>query len=230
MELAGLIKRHRILKARVTTMERFINTHLEGVQNITPQTLNSLKLRITNFEDIIHNFEEVQAEIEVHQDDPEFIDINERELFQTRYIGILGRAKYFIEKNASESESTTHDNNPSRQMALKLPTIDLPTFNGNYTKYREFHDVFKALVDSHPDASDAEKLCYLKMSVKGESAVLLSSFDTTAANYKLAFELLDDRYDNVRLTVHNHVKQLLNLESVTKESHLALRRVIDTSE
>lgn len=113
---------------------------------------------------------------------------------------------------------------------IKLPRITLPTFDGCFTKWHEFLDTFKALVDSNTTISKAQKLCYLKSSVVGEAANLLICFETIEANYDIAFDLLKERYNNTRRIVYTHVRALLNIGNITKESYLNLKSLIDTSE
>lgn len=53
---------------------------------------------------------------------------------------------------------------------VKLPKLDVPTFNGNILNWRSFWEQFSVSVHSRTALSDAEKLVYLRHAVKDGSA------------------------------------------------------------
>ncbi|GFY14212.1 uncharacterized protein TNCV_3614011 [Trichonephila clavipes] len=79
---------------------------------------------------------------------------------------------------------------------LKLPRRELPAFTSNYIDWTSFRDLFLASVGNNSTLSDSQKLQYLKLSVKGESATLLQSIQITNDNYKKAWNALTERYEN----------------------------------
>lgn len=54
--------------------------------------------------------------------------------------------------------------------------------------------------------------------------MLLEASDT---NYEVAWQLLKDRFENQRVVVNNHVNALFDLPTITKESYVQLRQLID---
>ena len=48
-------------------------------------------------------------------------------------------------------------------------------------------------------------------------------------NYTHAWELLENRYHNNRLLIHNHVKSLFAAQSINKESPSLIRDLIDVT-
>ena len=66
------------------------------------------------------------------------------------------------------SSSSTHT--PSESTGLKLPKLDVPTFNGNVLQWRNFWEQFVISVHSRPTLSDSEKLVYLQQALQGGSA------------------------------------------------------------
>lgn len=46
--------------------------------------------------------------------------------------------------------------------------------------------------------------------------------------YDVAIKLLRDRFENQRLIINNHVKNIVNIQSISKESHVALRKLVDS--
>lgn len=49
----------------------------------------------------------------------------------------------------------------------------------------------------------------------------------TSENYKVAWELLFDRYNNKKILINNHLKALCSIESLTKESFKEFRNLVD---
>ena len=58
--------------------------------------------------------------------------------------------------------------------SVKLPTLQLPKFNGKVLKFQEFHDMFIATVDSKTNLSNVKKFTYLKGSLSGVALEVVS--------------------------------------------------------
>jgi len=58
------------------------------------------------------------------------------------------------------SSSSTH-----KQRLVRLPAIELPSFDGSYEGWISFQDLFLATIHSNSDLSGAQKLQYLKSAV-----------------------------------------------------------------
>ncbi|XP_050555965.1 uncharacterized protein LOC118281405 isoform X1 [Spodoptera frugiperda] len=110
---------------------------------------------------------------------------------------------------------------------VKLPTIQLPKFSGLYTNWLEFRDTFSSLVHCNDSIDEINKFHYLRASLEGSAAVVINSIEFSSSNYSVAWQLLCDRFDNKRLLIQNHVSALFNIESIIKESSVALKTLID---
>ncbi|CAK9796219.1 hypothetical protein ANTPLA_LOCUS696 [Anthophora plagiata] len=106
-----------------------------------------------------------------------------------------------------------------------LPRINLPSFSGSYESWLGFHDLFKSLVDDDKDIPDIEKLYHLKGCLRDEAAEALASIELSSENYRVAWSLLKERYDNRKIIRQTHVKALLNLQCISKET--SVRSLID---
>ena len=84
----------------------------------------------------------------------------------------------------------------SGSLTAKLPKLTLPSFSGEYTQWVSFWDQFSTLVDSKVDMANVEKLSYLKLSLKGDAAQIISSLLVTDSNYDIAKRKLEERYNN----------------------------------
>ncbi|XP_044741921.1 uncharacterized protein LOC123302892 [Chrysoperla carnea] len=64
-----------------------------------------------------------------------------------------------------------------------LPKIQLPKFAGDYQSWRPFSDMFTSLVGADSELTNVMKMHYLKSSVTGEAANLISNFQITGENF-----------------------------------------------
>ena len=106
-----------------------------------------------------------------------------------------------------------------------LPTLHLPNFSGGYFEWVTFRDIFLSVIDRDYRLTDVHKLHYLKTSLKGEAAALLSSIPTGAHNYRLAWERLNARFDRQGILVDSYVSKILKFKDLTSNSSELGKRV-----
>ena len=127
------------------------------------------------------------------------------------------------------SDSTDDDDGSiHRENNVRLPRIELPTFDGQYKDWKSFFDMFKGTVHDHPTLPKVQKLFYLKGALKGDAKRVLSHLPTTEANYDAAIKLLQDRYDNQFLITKAHLNNIMKIENMRKEGPDRLRKLIGT--
>ena len=117
----------------------------------------------------------------------------------------------------------------SGSLTTKLPNLTLPSFSGEYTQWVSFWDQFTTLVDSKRDMTNVEKLSYLKLSMKGDAAQMVSSLLVTDANYDIAKRKLKERYNNKRSIVKAHLAAIHALPAVKNESSVELRKLLEST-
>nr|XP_046476830.1 uncharacterized protein LOC124216393 [Neodiprion pinetum] len=105
----------------------------------------------------------------------------------------------------------------------RLPRIELPTFSGNYSDWKSFHDLFTSIVRENSQLSEVEKLHYLKTSLTDEPSQLIENIALTAENFPRAWETLVSRYENMRLLTDSHLATLFAIPRVTKKSSSELK-------
>jgi len=128
MSVEELKKKRTIIKAKVTTFQTFLKK-----LDTDPSKGQKLPLRLERAEKLLSEYDQVQSEIEAATD----IDTDERAKFEDAFYTaiLLGRntATRLSPSTSKELASsaiidiTTHANS-----LLKLPNINLPTFNGEY--------------------------------------------------------------------------------------------------
>ena len=93
---------------------------------------------------------------------------------------------------------------------VKLPKLDIPKFDGNIINWRTFWEQFSISIHSRSGLSDAEKLVYLRHSLKnGTAKGVIEGLSRSGDCYSEAIESLMARYDRLRLIHQTHVCMIL---------------------
>lgn len=85
--------------------------------------------------------------------------------------------------------------NQLQQNQMKLPDVKIKTFNGDILQYRGFKAQFSRAI-KNTKWCQVELLIFLKSHLEGEPLDAIAKFNLADANYKLAWELLDEYYDH----------------------------------
>ncbi|GFQ72984.1 retrovirus-related Pol polyprotein from transposon 17.6 [Trichonephila clavata] len=139
---------------------------------------------------------------------------------------VILKLKRENEKLSSHSNSDVRTERFSLE-TVKLPKLTLPTFSGNLHDWITFKDLFKASVHNNSNLSNAQKLQYLKSSLKGDAFRIIQSIAISDSNYLTAWELLEDRYSNKREHVFAHIRRLMSLNTIQCESASAVLSLVD---
>jgi len=107
------------------------------------------------------------------------------------------RAAFMPSPSPSNSAVAEHFSN------IKLPKLELSKFFGNYEEWFPFFDAFNSLIHVNASLSNVQRLQYLRSSVTGDAAKIISALEISGANYEVAWNLLRERYDNKRLIVQS---------------------------
>lgn len=162
---------------------------------------------------------------------------DEQVLFKQLYFDVVSDARKQIDKLKTKlnlgSVSTTpvpslnnSEFNPSS--GGKLPSINLPMYDGSFDKWFQFRDCFTSLIHSNNKIANVQKMHYLKSCVSGQAASAIESLQITNDNYDIAWKTLIDRFDNKKIIVNQHIKALLEMLPISRDSHSSLRNLLDT--
>lgn len=214
-------KKRGIIKGRLTRFTNYLNS-LTCDHDLTEQKRLDLKLRIQGATSLFSEFNIIQTKLEECDDDLDE-QLTQREMFENSYYNALSQAEYLFNQNKSISCENKQTN-----ASVKLPTINMPSFDGSFEHWLEYRDTFLSLVHNSNEISNIQKFHYLKSSLRGSAAMVINSLQFSSDNYEVAWELLLNRYNNNRLLIQNHVKSLFNMQSIHKESPVFIRALIDT--
>ncbi|XP_018396261.1 PREDICTED: uncharacterized protein LOC108774612 [Cyphomyrmex costatus] len=113
----------------------------------------------------------------------------------------------------------------SDQLNAQHEQHQVPTRTGTLTM---ISDMFEQLIHTNQNLSEIEKFHYLRSSLKDKASEIIKSIETTADNYKDAWNALKERFDNKRWILQRHIKAIFEIAPVTKENYVQLRELLDT--
>lgn len=221
-EIKALKHQRGILKGQVTRFSTFLNSF-----NVETSDIKQLKSRISKFEPLFEQFQDIQTKIELLTD---IID-DEREEYENSYFNIHSMAeKYYEEALRLKSIKTTIDsqNIETTDDYVKLPPINLPTFNGEYDKWLMFSETFDAVVHQNRKLTNSRKFQYLRSCLQGEALNVIRSLEISNDNYQLAWDLLKKRYHDTKHMVYTHIRAIFEIPDVSKEASANLRNLVDS--
>ena len=192
--------------------------HLTTVKAVLESITEKTSLINTLNDEIIQQADENEIEAEL-----ELIDKKDFEFRKLKK-----QLEHIIDSfNQTQNEGSESNHSVGVSSHLKLPKLDLPKFDGNYQNWTPFFDLFNGSVDSNDGLPEIQKLHYLKSSLKGEPAKLLSHLPITSANYKVAVKLVKERYENKRLISRAHINAILNFKPLNQESAEGIRSLVN---
>lgn len=112
---------------------------------------------------------------------------------------------------------------------VKLPKLDVPTFNGDILNWKSFWEQFCVSVHDRTTLSTSEKLVYLQHALKDGSAKhTIEGLSRSGEYYAEAVDCLKSRYDRPRLIHQTHVRLILEAPALKEGTGKELRRLHDT--
>ena len=135
-------------------------------------------------------------------------------------------------QSSPRSSLSGHSNQSPRSYSstvhIKLPTIALPTFEGETcSSWLHFTDTFQTLIDHNTTLSKVQEFHYLIASLKNEAKDLISDLQITNENFVVAWQLVTQLCDNKRLIAMMHAKHLCQLPPVKKGDAPSLCQLIN---
>ncbi|XP_062535030.1 uncharacterized protein LOC134204219 [Armigeres subalbatus] len=188
-----------------------------------------LPLRIENLDSMWMGLEEVQTQLEECETTDEGREQNNqtRAKFESIFFKVKAALRSLLPANNTQNPSAIPNPAANALAGIKLPTISLPEFDGDYNQWLAFHDTFVALIHSNVDVPEVQKFHYLRAALKGEAAQLIESIAISTANYIVAWQALTSRYANDYLLKKRHLQALLDCPRMMRESAEALHSLVD---
>ncbi|XP_011858259.1 PREDICTED: uncharacterized protein LOC105555829 [Vollenhovia emeryi] len=133
-----------------------------------------------------------------------------------------------VKQRLTPSSPRAASPDPEKPVHSRLPDIKLPKFNGDYSTWPTFRDLFSSVILQHSKLNDVEKLHYLRGCVQGSAEQLIRGLLLTGESLQPSWELLTSRFDNKRLIIQAHLDGLLNLSHALSKNAASLTKLVST--
>ncbi|XP_053395603.1 uncharacterized protein LOC128555859 [Mercenaria mercenaria] len=117
----------------------------------------------------------------------------------------------------------------TKMSAVKLPKLDIPSFNGNKLYWIEFWDSFESAVHKKEGLSGIDTFNCLKSKLTGEARIAIAGLSLSNENYEIAIRTLQERFGDSPEVIDLHYKTLLDIVPA-RNSTESLRHFLDKSE
>ncbi|XP_061513044.1 uncharacterized protein LOC133393224 [Anopheles gambiae] len=216
----------RDVMTHINDMMEFINK-FDAAKHV-----NQIPSRLEDLEQTKMEFRSIR-DILVHQaEDTEMIEslAADRREFEQKYHEIKG---FFSASNPDRRTATSEQYISSSfnttQPKVRLPKIELPTFDGDTTKWLTFKDRFESLVHTASDVPEVLKLQYLLSALKGELASQYDHTQHTADNYEPTWDSLVKRFDHEKRIKREYFKAFAALEAMKNSSADEWQHIVNES-
>lgn len=114
------------------------------------------------------------------------------------------------------------------QPKQRLPVLQIPKFSGNYSEWPDFFSVFNTVVHQDVDLTRIAKFQHLRSSLRDAALDTIRSLEISEINYEKAIDLLKARFDNKRLNLQAHIRDIVQLKRVEGDRVVKLWELSDT--
>ena len=90
---------------------------------------------------------------------------------------------------------------------VRLPKLQLPSFDGNFKDWSAFWDSFDSAINSNQSLTPIERFSYLRASLRGSAAATINGLSLSSANYEAAVALLKERYGDPQKIINAHMER-----------------------
>ncbi|XP_072384459.1 uncharacterized protein [Diabrotica undecimpunctata] len=156
--------------------------------------------------------------------------LQERLDFQDAYFKLIASAEIILKNEvnlndtiANSGHNTSLDRNSLKN--VRLPPLEVPTFNGCYQHWLEFRDSFTSMVIENSDLNDVDELHYLKRALIGDAQDELEQLKTTSKNFTIAWQLLSETYEKKKLIARGHIEAIYEYPKITQVNSLELKKL-----
>ena len=215
-----------ISKKRLTRLEKKLASVVDEVDKFDPKSVDRCLIR--QREEQLHEMKLELSDIGkssfiISLDDKDELSVIQSNIDEALFDTSLKMKRFLAKLTADAITADTH--------GVKLPKIDVPTFYGDLLMWKSYWEQFSVAVDTRADMSDAEKLVYLRHSVKdGSARQVIEGLTRTGDNYGEAVECLKTRYDRPRIIHQTHVRKIVDIPTLKHGSGKELRHLHDTAQ
>ncbi|XP_031335176.1 uncharacterized protein LOC116164758 [Photinus pyralis] len=220
------------LTAELARFEQHLNTFSPEQGDV-----ELLKIRLEKIEPTLEKFKDIQNGIEkllISDSSLGNATGDERAVFEERYYDVIARGRKILQQKTIKEPSTltpedTSSNDTSTTSCITISQVPrLLQFSGAYRDWQRFHDEFMTTVYSNNSLSNTDKFDCLKNCLTGELSEIVASLPDAQANFTTVWEILKARFENRKMIVNLHLKEIVDLPVLSKESHTSIKHLHNT--
>ena len=200
-----------ILQSRLALLETYWKDYVERHQQLFPHR--------AAYQEENYFTQDIYSDVECS-----YIDIKTK--LRNALSESLGAVQEFL---GAETVSRADLSPRANSTSASLPPLKLPKFSGRQEDWDTFKELFCSLVKDDPLVSPVRKLQHLLTCVEGEAARRVSNFQLIGANFEVAWQTLERRYDNKRLRLSMQLNRLIGMKPATSKSVAEINRLLDTT-
>ncbi|GBM24909.1 hypothetical protein AVEN_246326-1 [Araneus ventricosus] len=230
MDIKALLKQKKSVKSSITKLLKKTEDEIRELNNVSLLVRKNRFLELRPeikdiFNSIIPSCEDRDEETYCTEKD-DILDELEAVLvsIDTQLVPPVVNSDFEARKQNSDQVSVS-----SQSAEVKLPALSLPIFSGATEEWLAFSDLFEAAVSNNQNLTGAQKLQYLKGSLKSDALKIVNSLSITNDNFEIAWKLLKDRYFNKREIVSSLMKKFINITPLSGESSTQILNLIDST-
>ncbi len=202
-----------------TSVTKTVNKLQQFGSSTTNEELEIISDKCKTYKINLQKLDDAIGQIMIEQEEWSIDEYNKQLDICEHYQDQLCRAIKFIEHAIKDSvtESNIMTSSPLQNSSLttapkiKLPIIELPTFNGKPEEYERFITSFETILFKH-SLSSYEKLILLKGQLSGAAKVLVESLPLAELRFEAAKSLLDEAFCDKLGQQFAVIKDLLELQ------------------
>lgn len=222
-----LVANMDMIVGNLVRFEQFVHALQYPVDEIIQETIS---LRWERIKSILEEYRNLV--VQANSLSVTSIDVSYQE-FEDRFFDVSAKTSFMLKRcqsniSSSASSQSIPNGGSTTNTNVKLPTLRIPSFSGEFSEWSSFFETFSSLIDRNNSLSDVEKFFYLHDSLKGNAKEILQDLAITSGNYQIALQMLKDRFENERLIIFSHLEGILEISKVTRGSSSELRKFHDS--
>lgn len=136
----------------------------------------------------------------------------------TRYTLLMARLNQLRHDCIRSETPTQPQTNSQRVSSIGLLKPPLPTFDGQYSKWKTFKDMFTLLIVQNTTLTDVERMHYLKSSLKGSAEQFTMNLSVESNSFADIWAAIIKKFENKRILISTQLDKLTKLPSCTRTS------------
>ena len=218
-KLGHLIERVASIETRIDALAGTSSDELD------PSLLEQNEIQLSDYKALLA---EIHAELLIVEDQESIRDMLEQHCETEMTLFQCSHKIRKLLKSCHTTSSVTSLHTDTARAGVKLPKIEVPSFDGDIMKWKQFWDQFRVSVHDSSNLNDAERMVYLQQALKdGSARSIIEGLAQSGEQYSEAIECLTSRFDRPRLIHQSHVKMIIEAPSIREGNGKEIRKLHD---